>query len=141
MQSTPQERGPERIPKQVVDIPVPPVMEEIMAVGQEEVKWAPTERVQQPTVEQVPMPVPRSMEVTVDVALVPHERGAPVDAPMPHVLEETVQAGRLVPHERVEQRTAKQIVDVPQFLEVVRLVSQEQVQRIHEWWGCSLHTS
>ena len=36
----------------------------------------------------------------------------------------------LVPHERVQQRTAEQFVDVPQIqnVDVVRLVPQERVQ-------------
>ena len=33
---------------------------------------------------------------------------------MPLVLEETVEVGRLFPHERVQQRTAEQIEDAPQ---------------------------
>ena len=40
----------------MVDIPVPPVMEEIVAVVQEEEKLVPQERVQQRSVEHVPMP-------------------------------------------------------------------------------------
>ena len=34
---------------------------------------------------------------------------------VPPILEETVEMVRLVPRERVQQRTAEQIVDVPQF--------------------------
>ena len=44
-----------------------------------------------------------------------------VDVPMPQVLEETVEAARLVPRQRVQQRTAEQ-----------RLVPQEGVRWIDE---------
>ena len=45
-----------RVADQMVDIPVSPVMEEIMAIVQEEEKLFPQERVQQPTVEHAPVP-------------------------------------------------------------------------------------
>ena len=111
---------------QRVEIPVPPMIEEIAAVVQEL-------KLVQRTVEHVP--VPQIMEETVEVALVPHERGKQrtVDVPMPQVLEETVEVVRLASHERVQQRTAEQFVDVPQILEenvdVVRLVPQERVSK------------
>ena len=56
---------------------------------------------------------------TVEVVLVPRVRvqWRTVDAPMLQVLEETVEVVRLVPHKRVQQRTAEQIVHVPHFLE------------------------
>ena len=81
-QSTPQERSPERIAKQIVDIPVPLVVEESMAVGQEEVVLAPTDRVQQPTIEQID-DVPLFLEETVEmVRLVPQERVQWIDEQM-----------------------------------------------------------
>ena len=45
-----------RVADQMVDFPVPPVMEEIMAVVQGEEKLVPQERVQQRTVEHAPVP-------------------------------------------------------------------------------------
>ena len=59
------------------DIPVPPVMEEIMAVVQEEEKLIPQERVQQPTVERAP--VPQILEETVEVALMERVQRRTVD--------------------------------------------------------------
>ena len=55
--------------------------------------------------------------------------------PLPQVFEERQSRwSGLAPHERVHQRTAEQIVNVPQNLEeiveVVRLVTQERVQWI-----------
>ena len=56
-----------------------------------------------------------------------------VYAPTPQVLEETVEVGRLVLHERVQQRTAEKIEEVPQYpeetVEMVRSVSHERVQQ------------
>ena len=56
-----------------------------------------------------------------------------VDAPTPQVLEETVEVGMLVPHERVQQRTAEQFEDAPQHpeetVETVISVSHERVQQ------------
>ena len=72
-----------------------PVKEETMAVVQEE-KLVPQERVQQPTVEHAP--VPQILEETVEVVrLSLHERvqQRTVDVPVPQVLEETVEMGRL----------------------------------------------
>ena len=47
--------------------------------------------------------------------------------------EETVEAVTLVPHERVQQRTAEQIEDLPQHpeetVEAVTLVPHERVQQ------------
>ena len=54
-----------RVAHQMVDIPVPPVMEEIMAVGQEEEKLMPQEQVQQPS----SMRQPQILEETVEVVL------------------------------------------------------------------------
>ena len=51
---------------------------------------------------------------------VPHERGQQrnVNVPLAQLLEEPVDV-RLAPHERVQQRTAEKIVDVPQYVEVI----------------------
>ena len=71
------------------------------------------------------------------------ERTQIVEVPMPQVLEETVEAVRVVQreriqqqtvlHERVQQRTAEQIEDAPQSpeetVEAVRSVSHERVQQ------------
>ena len=49
---------------------------------------------------------------------------------MPHYAEEIVEVASLVPHERVQQRTAKQIEEVSQLLEeTVEFVPQESVDR------------
>ena len=52
-----------------------------------------------------------------------------VDAPTPQVLEETVEVGRSVSHERVQQRAADQIEDAPQspaeVVEAVRTVPRQ----------------
>ena len=52
-----------------------------------------------------------------------------VDAPTPQVLEETVEVGRSVSHERVQQRAAEQIEDAPQspaeVVEAVRTVPRQ----------------
>ena len=134
LQFTPLERDPERIAKQMLDIRVPWGMEEILAVVQEVVVFAPTGRVQQRTVEHatvpefpeqtvevVPaptervhqrtveqVPVPQILAETVEVALVPRERvrHGIVDVPVPQVLEETVEVGRLDPHEQTVDRRA-----------------------------------
>ena len=69
------------------------------------------------------------------VGLAPRERmqQRTVDAPMPQVLEETVEAVGLVLHERAQQRTAEQFEDVPhhpeETVEMVRSVSHERVQQ------------
>ena len=104
---TPQELGQERIAAQGVDIPVPPVMEEIEEIVNEtaeRVRLAPHERVQQRT-------------VMVDNAL---------------DFAETVEAVRAVPFERVQQRTVEQIAGAPQLVEQTveaeRLVPRERVQ-------------
>ena len=47
LQFTPQERGPDRIAKQMADILVPPSLEETVPVVQEVAKLGPQERVQQ----------------------------------------------------------------------------------------------
>ena len=56
-----------------------------------------------------------------------------VDAPVPQVLEETVEVGRLDLHERVQQCSAEQIEDAPQFpaevVEALTLVPLEQAQQ------------
>ena len=54
VQFTPQDQ--ERWVEQGVNIPVPPVMEEVVAVAQEVVKLVPQERVQQWTLMHVPVP-------------------------------------------------------------------------------------
>ena len=53
-----------------------------------------------------------------------------VDVPVPQVVEEVVQVDRIVPQERVQQRTVEQIVEVPvpQMVEEVVHVPQIQVQ-------------
>ena len=86
------ERVKGRVADQMVDIPAPPVMEEIMAV-QEQEKLVPQGRVQQPTVEHAPVSQILAETVEVEVVLAPTERvqRGPVDLPMPHVLEETVE--------------------------------------------------
>ena len=120
----------------MVDIPVPRVTAEIMTVVQAEEKLVPLERVQWPTVENAP--VPQILEETVEVVLATTERvqRRTVDVPTLQVLEETVEVAKLNPCERVQQRTGEQIVDVPQFQEVmVRLVPQECVQCIDEQMG------
>ena len=65
------ERIKGRVADQMVKIQVLPVMEETMAVVQEE-ELVPRERVQQPTVERAP--VPQILEETVEVVLTPTER-------------------------------------------------------------------
>ena len=124
-----------------------------------EVVPAPTERVHQRTVEQVP--VPQILAETVEVALVPRERvrHGIVDVPVPQVLEETVEVGRLDPHEQTVDRRANcgctsfsgrdrsggEVVlyknkcsgstPIPQF--VVLLVHQERVQWCaSKLWRC-----
>ena len=86
-----------------------PVREEIIGVVQEEEKLFLQERMQQPTVEHAP--VPQIREETVEVVLAPTERvqQRTVDVPMPQVLEETVEVVKLATHERVQQWTAEQI--------------------------------
>ena len=122
-----------------------------MAVVKEDEKLVPQARVQQPTVEQVP--VPQFLGETVEVVLAPTERvqRRSVDVPMSQVLEETVEVqilnepqfaeeivevSRLVPRERVHQRKAVQIGNVPQYpeetVETVRFVPHERVQWIDE---------
>ena len=50
-----------------------------------------------------------------------------VDAPTPQLLEETVEVGRLVLHERVQQRTAEQVEDAPQSpAEVIEAVTSSR---------------
>ena len=77
----------------------------------------------------VEVPMPRSGGIS------PRERmqQRTVDAPTLQVLEETVEVGRLVLHERVQQRTAEQAEDLPQHpeetVEMVRSVSHERVQQ------------
>ena len=86
MQYTPPRRGPARIAKRVADVPVPPGMEEIVAVVQEK-------RVQQRTVD---VPMPQIMEEPVEVvssAPLGRVQQRTVDAPMPHVVEERVEDG------------------------------------------------
>ena len=78
------ERIKGRVADQMVDIPVPPVMEEIVAALQEVVRRVPQERLQLPTVEVVLAPTEQVQRRTVDV-------------PTPQVLEETVDVVRLVP--------------------------------------------
>ena len=99
-----------RIKGRVADQMVPLAMEEVMAVVQEEEeKLVPQERVQQQTV---------------------------LHAPVPQILEETVEVVRFVQRERVQQRTAKKIVDVPPFaeetLEMMRWAPKERVRWIDE---------
>ena len=77
-------KGP--VADQLVDIPVPLVMEEIVAVVQEVVRLVPQERVQRKTVEHVRVR---------------------------QILNETVEVARLVPRERVQQRIGEKIVEVP----------------------------
>ena len=137
---------------QMVDIRMPPVVEEIAAVVREKVKFVPQERVQQRTVERAP--APQILEKTVEVALAPTERvqqRTVEQVPLLQILEETIEVARLAPHEgvqqrtvdvpqvlvrlapreRVQQRTAEQIVGLPQFLEetveVLRLVPRERI--------------
>ena len=73
------------------------------------------------------MPKPQVLEETVEaVRVVQRERvqQRAVDAPTPQVLEETVEVGRLVLHVREQQRTAEQIEDTPQSpAEVVEVVT------------------
>ena len=79
------ERIKHRVAVQMVNISVLRVMEEIVAVVQEVVKLVPQERVQQWTVEQVP--VPRIPEETVKfVRPVPRERVQWIDEQMVEVL-------------------------------------------------------
>ena len=90
------ERIKGRVADQMVDVRVPPVMEEIVAfVEEEEEKLAPQERWQQRAVEH---------------------------APVPQILEETLEV-KLAPHEQVQQRTAEQIVEVLiPHISIVRVV-------------------
>ena len=63
-----------QVADQMVDVPVPLVMEEIMTVVQEEEKLVPQERVQQRTAENIE-DTPQFREETVEmVGLVPQER-------------------------------------------------------------------
>ena len=77
LQFLPQERGSDRIAKQMAGIPVPPGVEEIVPVVHWEVKVVSQERVQQWVVEfffYEHAPVPQFLEETVDVKLVQQER-------------------------------------------------------------------
>ena len=95
------ERTKGQVADQMLDIPVLPVKEEIVAVLQEEEKLVPQDRVQQPTVEHAP--VPQLLEETVELALSPTERvqRRTVDVPMSQVLGDTIVVVRLVLRERV----------------------------------------
>ena len=114
-----------RVADQMADIPVPPVMDEIMAVAQEEEeKLFPQERVQQATVEHVP--VPQILEEIVEVVLASVERvqRRTVDVPM----EETVELVRLVPREQVQQRTVvPMLLVLEETVEVVSLAPHERL--------------
>ena len=81
------ERTKDRIADHMVDIPVPLVMEEIVAVVQEVVRLVSQECVQQRIDEE------------------------PVEVPVPQVWDEIAEVVRLVPQERV-QRIDEQIVEV-----------------------------
>jgi len=95
------ERVQQRTVEQVVDVPVPQVVEEVIEVA----KVIPQERVQQRTVEQVvDVPVPQIVEEILEQV---------VDVPVPQVVEEVVEIAKVIPQERVQQRTVEQVVDVP----------------------------
>ena len=74
-----------QVADQMVDVPVPLVMEEIMTVVQEEEKLVPQERVQQRTAENIE-DIPQFREETVEmVGLVPQERVQWIDEPLAEV--------------------------------------------------------
>ena len=83
-------------------------------------------RLPEEVVEEVVTLVPREREQqrTVESTRVPQSREETVEVPMPQIADETVQ--------RVQQRTAEQLEDVPQFregtVEVTSLAPHERVQ-------------
>ena len=105
-----------------------------MAVVQEKEKLIPQEQVQRPWSH---APVPQILEETVEVALTPDGASATTDcrcANASGVGRGTVGVARLVPHVRVQQRTAEQIESVPRLPdevveEVVTLVTREREQQ------------
>ena len=118
--------------EQIVDVPLPPIME----VPVDVMRSTPQERVQNRILEQIVVMVPRILEADVDVV-----RATPqecvlnrtseqlVDEPVPQIAEQAV---RVTPQERVQNRILEQIVVmVPRILEadvdVVRSTPQECV--------------
>ena len=106
----------------MVDVPVPPVVEEVVPVVQEEDKL-------------VNARVPQVLEETAEVKWVSQERVQQLTAeraPMPQFLTETVEVVRLVPQEQVQQRIDEQMVEVlvPQVMEVNVDVIDEHIVEV-----------
>ena len=128
----PQECVQNRTPEQIVDVPVPPILEAVEV-------YAPQECVQKRTLERfVDVPVPQIIEAALEVdapqeCVQNHTLEQIVGEPVPSVMEADVEIERATPQECVFNRTPEQLVDepVPQIAEeiVERPVPSE---RIHE---------
>ena len=94
-----QERVQNRMPEQIVDVPVPLLMETIVEV----VPSSPQERVRNRKPEQI------------------------VDVPVPLLMETIVEVVPSSPQERVQNRTPEQIVDVPVLRIIETIVEQISV--------------
>ena len=93
------ERVQNRTPEQIVDVPVPQLMEAIVEV----LPSSPQERVQNRTPEQI------------------------VDVPVPRIMETIVEVLPSSPQERVQNCTPEQIVDVPVPRTIEAIVEQISV--------------
>ena len=139
IQLVPQERIQERIVEETFDVPVPHLMEEIVAG----MKHVPQERVQNGTVDQiVAVAVPRTREETGRVIqLTPQDRISgrigeqTFDVPIPQIRKEIGERIQLILQGWISDCLTEQIVDAPvrqireQIVEVLRVMPQERVQQ------------
>ena len=134
-QFTPQERSPDRIVKDMADIPVPQEMEELVAVVQEVAQFVPQEECATADRRANCGPV-YSTKIIEVLKLVPRERAQQridqqiVELLIPQILEQIVEVG-LAPQARV-QRIDEQFVEVPvsqitkDSVEKFKIAPQEQ---------------
>ena len=111
-----QDRIPQQTAEQFVDIPVPQVTEEII----EMFNVLSQDRVQQRNVEQI-AETPKTQTQEKNICCLKLDQSEFLeeliieksDVPVPHVIEKTIGVVKLIPQEQAQNRSVRQITDVP----------------------------
>ena len=115
-----QDRIQQRTAEQITDTPVPQVAEEVI----EMFNVFSQDRVQQRIVEQITeTPAVSLAEETMEGTI------EEIDISVPHVMEKTSEAVKLIPQERVRNCTVEQIIDVPGVMQG-RVPATQTLQKV-----------
>ena len=137
--SPPQQCTSERIPKHVVDVLIPLIMEEIVKA----VKAVPLERISERICERIAdVYVSQIVEQVTEVPKTSNcdrtsQRAVEqiFDVLVPEMVNQLVEAPKTVPQDRIRQRTVEQIVDAPvpqvveELAESFKVFSQDRIQQ------------